>query len=98
MPERTGKRPAQAGLLLLGILLGLAVTSMMLCMEVQERLAGYEVGSTPTGSRSTGYWTLTTSAHLATREGESPRPVGLRAAGRPQEGLGGAQPGPENAG
>ena len=43
MPERTGKRPAQAGLLMLSILLGLAVTSMMLCIEVKESLARYEV-------------------------------------------------------
>ncbi len=43
MAENTGKRPAQAGLLMLGILLGLAVTSIMLCIEVKESLARYEV-------------------------------------------------------
>ena len=43
MPERTRKRPVQAGLLMLSILLGLAVISMMLCIEVNESLARYEV-------------------------------------------------------
>ena len=43
MVETTRKRLAPAGLLILGILLGLAVTSMMLCIEVKESLARYEV-------------------------------------------------------
>ena len=42
MSETTRKRLPQAGLLMLGILLGLAITSMMLCIEVKESLAGYE--------------------------------------------------------
>lgn len=52
MPERTGKRPAQAGLLLLG----LAVTSMMLCIEVNESLTKYEARIDANGARTYRLW------------------------------------------
>ena len=70
MPERTRKRPVQAGLLMLSILLGLAITSMMLCAEVNESLARYEARIDANGEKIDRLWD---AHHVAGTSGNSGR-------------------------